>query len=252
MGLLLIGCLLIACKSVDEEGSKESAESDFTETQVESTGESVAEQLAPVAKREGQFQEPLEMGKEELVAVEAVQSSVLKGSEENGLLQENPTKTVGELDSVRAPLLAGSQGQSGGESGGENSLSKEAGAVEGTTETKVRSDDELLSQLEAEKEKASAKNQSDGPEEKVGADQSESVALPEQEEGGEGELGGLLPVLDREGTAKIVGEVFGPDGEGLPGVVVSIPQIDQTARADQNGDFSFFRAAGRRVEAEIQ
>ena len=240
VGLLLIGCLLIGGRSVEEEGAEESAETQLTESQVESAGESVAEQLAPVAKREGQSQEQLETREEAIVAVESMApSSILKEEERKEPVQEKVAETGGEMNSVRAPLLAGGQGQSSGGNGGENSLSKEAGAVEGTTEIAVRSDDELLSQLEAEKEEASVENQSDGLGEKVGADQSESVALPEQEEGGEGELGGLLPVLDREGTAEIVGEVFGPDGEGLPGVVVSIPQIDQTARADQNGDFSF-------------
>ena len=69
-------------------------------------------------------------------------------------------------------------------------------------------------------------------------DATESVPLPEKLESGEGDVGGVLPNLDDEGTAQVGGKVFGPSGDGLRGVVVSITQINRTTRADEEGNFT--------------
>jgi hypothetical protein len=62
------------------------------------------------------------------------------------------------------------------------------------------------------------------------------ILLPEKgetEESGNG----LLPDLPQEGTAFIRGEVYGPSGEGLPGVSVSVKEIGRKTRANQQGVF---------------
>ena len=102
-------------------------------------------------------------------------------------------------------------------------------------EVAPRSDDALLSQLEAESKEPSPEDSKEAPT----TEELETVPLPEKEENEKSESGGVLPLLDTEGTAKIQGEVFGASGEGLPGVIVSIPRLDETTRADQEGKFSF-------------
>ena len=74
---------------------------------------------------------------------------------------------------------------------------------------------------------------------------SADVPLPEMEQasedGSSGSNGGsdLLPQKDipTEGKAMLRGIVFGPDGNALGGVGVSIPAIDRTTRTDEKGIF---------------
>lgn len=130
---------------------------------------------------------------------------------DDGVLDEEAEKTV---ESEGAPDTKG------GEAGSDSE------------EVEPRSDDALLSQLESDLE-----------EKKAAEEALESLPLPEKEGAQEGaqqaDSEGVLPVVDAGGTATLVGEVFGPDGEGLAGVVVSIPQLDQTTRANQAGEFTF-------------
>lgn len=70
-------------------------------------------------------------------------------------------------------------------------------------------------------------------------DSLDEVPLPEASESETPEDLPILPDLEGEGTAGITGEVYGPSGEGLPGVVVSIPLLNRTTRADQKGSFEF-------------
>ncbi|MDP0490614.1 MAG: outer membrane beta-barrel protein [Verrucomicrobiota bacterium JB023] len=44
---------------------------------------------------------------------------------------------------------------------------------------------------------------------------------------------------DPDGVGSLQGEVFTKDGEGLPGVIVSIPSLNRSARSDQQGLFAF-------------
>ncbi|MBK1834206.1 outer membrane beta-barrel protein [Roseibacillus ishigakijimensis] len=66
----------------------------------------------------------------------------------------------------------------------------------------------------------------------------EELALPEAEAEESEAAGGNQLLDDLEGTGIIQGEVFGPSGEGLPGVVVRIELLDRITRADQEGKFA--------------
>ncbi|MEM9080712.1 MAG: hypothetical protein AAGC74_08495 [Verrucomicrobiota bacterium] len=69
--------------------------------------------------------------------------------------------------------------------------------------------------------------------------ESSEVPLPEGDEDiGSGSESVLPNVSDLEENSSLSGVVFGDDGQGLPGVIVSIPAIGRTTRSQQDGTFT--------------
>ncbi|WP_308990120.1 outer membrane beta-barrel protein [Roseibacillus persicicus] len=177
--------------------------------------------------------ESAEVSREERQAAFQEEVAELVGGEPEEVSEEVPVEEVSlgnlkeeQVESVKELVEEGSEADEAAE------VNEEEAVAEPES-----NDDET--DAEAETEASAEEGEQVGDDEAlVLEEEGEEVPLPEQsDQPSEKDAATLLPEL--EGTGIITGEVFGPSGEGLPGVVISIPSIDRSTRADQEGFFGF-------------
>lgn len=227
--VLVLGCLLSLPLILADEDLEEKTEEGFDREVAELTEGELGEEVGEVELGE-------EMPLDEEVSEEEGNVLAEVGEEggreffddEIGELEESEVTKEKAGDKAVVQELSLEKGQMESQGGKQGALTEGGATADSGDEVMPRSDDELLSQLEAESEEPSS-------EMGVAVSSSESIPLPKKAPGdSEGGPNELLPQMEG-----ILGEVFGPNGEGLPGVVVSIPAMDRSTRADQEGEFGF-------------
>ena len=244
-GLLVVVILSLVTNAQEKKEPKSQVEVDSGDEQQDA----LKAAIAPLQKA-SEVDSTLEKGGDELGKKQSTQAQLKQSSD--AAISSTPSEQLQSgLQSVAREGVPQNEANRKSVATAESSALDSGVRTELNSSNKPTNDDDVLDALDAQIEANIAKQEEESnsenkpnPEAQSGELASgeearlDSVPLPQKEEAA-AEENPILPDLEDEGTSEITGVVFGPTGEALAGVSVSIPRLELTTRADENGRFSF-------------